>query len=76
MLSKQAVKLFRADGWSVDCESPLEISNGSSKANGWAAEIVMQYYEDRSKSQYDRLRPVPNMRFVGAAQMRSVSTLS
>lgn len=57
-MTEQASKMFESDGWSVDCESPLEISNGRSSATGWAAEIVMQHYEDRSKSKYERLRPV------------------
>ena len=57
-MSPQAIKMFESDGWSVDCESPLEIYNAQSRATGWAAQIVMEYYEDRCKGKYERLRPL------------------
>jgi hypothetical protein len=56
MMSSEALKMFEKDGWEIDCESPLEISCGSSKASGWAAEIVMEYYENRCKGKHARLR--------------------
>ena len=58
MISEKAIKMMESDGWVIVCERPLEIQNAQSKANGWAAEIVMQHYEDRCASKYDRLRPL------------------
>ena len=57
MLSKQAAKMFKSDGWAVVGHNPLKIVNtDSSNAVGFAAEIVLEFYEARIKKQYDILR--------------------
>jgi hypothetical protein len=57
-MSSTALKMFQKDGWSINSESPLTISNGKSSATGWAAEIVMSHYEDRSQGKHEILRPL------------------
>lgn len=39
-------KILEVNGWSVDCYSPFEISNGESFASNAAAEMVLWYLKD------------------------------
>ena len=47
-LDKETIKKLEAEGWVVECESPLEIRHEESEsfASGWAAQIVIEYILD------------------------------
>lgn len=48
--SETDIKLLDKEGWSVDCESPFEISyeegGETSRANGYAAELILQMLKE------------------------------
>lgn len=45
-MDNELEKYMEEEGWIVECESPLEIfhEETESRANGYAAEIVIEYY--------------------------------
>lgn len=47
MPTKEDKKLLEKDGWTVDCESPFEISDADgNRATGRAAMYVVEYLKD------------------------------
>lgn len=39
-------KLLKKNGWTIECESPLEISQGlENRATGLAARIIVEFYK-------------------------------
>jgi len=39
--------LLESDGWTVECESPLEIRHAETEsfASGWAAKLIFEHYQ-------------------------------
>ena len=46
-MNEADIELLEDYGWSVDCESPFELSNeNGDRATGEAADIVLEYFRE------------------------------
>lgn len=50
-MNKNDIKVLEENGWSVDCESPFDISNDETgdQASGMAAQIILDSFRPKKK---------------------------